>query len=670
MNEHAAAQSLLLCAKSTPSLTDGARNASFRRRPVTATAARKPARGFCRPFVYFACFAGPLLGSFSATSATTEADFKSAYYALSLSPTNSAFARLSVDSLGQGRLSQNPVFIEGQPAQPWQIQKLGAKQLACRPVGADPKSPAAWEFEFAENSFLIRSRFIEGRGAVPLVLTFDQHSNHATLLGLMQPHELRVLLPALLHLPDLGSVRITADAPGWKLDYDARRNVPRPFVRISFPPATTSTPRVEYRCEVTAIYPPLKGIEKDPLFDGFRRSYLNMLQVNPRVQMLANNSSSDPCAFTVYEYADIARQAPPLAKGLTCLDLIRMTLDRYLDGALGYGLVGYKATPEYPDTAAWGGTNTALDSYPSLIIAACDYAMGAKDVEWARRRYDRLTEWARAMMDADRDHNGLIEYPTSGNYGDRPKNESRPSNWWDTINFGHEDAYANALAFRAYRMLARVAYHLGKGADANFFLEKARKLRATYVPTFRNPKTGVLAGWKSADGQLHDYWFTFINGMAISYELVDDKDAKDIMDRLLRKMDEVGYQSYQLGLPGNLIPVAKGDYIIGEHRWGVPEKEDGSDGFQIYENGGATTCHAYYTIKALYQLGRVQEARKLFYPMLKGFAAGDYQGFGPDGQSKDWRAWDGACHGYEGFLVDGFLPLLAVFDEVSSRKPK
>ena len=626
------------------------------------------AHRFCRPFAYLACFAGPLLGCLSAACAVAEVDFKSPYYALSLSRTNPAIACLSVDGLGQGRLSQNPVFIESQPAQPWQIQKVGAKQLACRPVGADPKSPPEWEFEFGQDTFLIRSRFIEGQAATPLILTFNQHSNHATLLGLMLPREQRVLLPALLHLPDLGSVRITADVPGWKLDYDARRNVPRPFVRISFPPAVASTPRVEYRCEVTAIYPPLKGIEKDPMFDGFRRSYLNMLQVNPRVQMLANNSSSDPCAFTVYEYADIARLAPPLAKGLTCLDLVRMTMDRYLDGALGYGLVGYKSTPEYPDTAAWGGTNNALDSYPSLIISACDYIEGAKDSQWGQRRYDRLAEWGRAMMAADHDHNGLIEYPASGNYGERPTGDHRPSNWWDTINFGHEDAYANALAFRACRMLARLAMKLNKSADSMFFLEKALQIRAAYVPTFRNPQTGVLAGWRSADGKLHDYWFTFINGIAISYELVDDKDAKDIMTSLLRKMDQVGYKSYHLGLPGNLIPVAKGDYIIGEHRWGVPEKEDGSDGFQIYENGGATSCHAYYTIKALYQLGRVKEARKLLYPMLKGFAAGDYQGFGPNGQSKDWRAWDGTCHGYEGFLVDSFLPMLAVFDEVNARK--
>ena len=33
-----------------------------------------------------------------------------------------------------------------------------------------------------------------------------------------------------------------------------------------------------------------------------------------------------------------------------------------------------------------------------------------------------------------------------------------------------------------------------------------------------------------------------------------------------------------------------------------------------------------------------------------------------------WRDWHGGCHGYEGFLVDSFLPLLAVFDEWEARR--
>ena len=97
----------------------------------------------------------------------------------------------------------------------------------------------------------------------------------------------------------------------------------------------------------------MPGIEKDARFDGFRRSYLDIFQVNPRLQMLANNSSSDPCAFTLFEYSEVALHAPPLAKGLTCLDLVRMTLDRYLAGAKGYGQVGYGTVTEGADLIPW-----------------------------------------------------------------------------------------------------------------------------------------------------------------------------------------------------------------------------------------------------------------------------------------------------------------------------
>ena len=103
--------------------------------------------------------------------------------------------------------------------------------------------------------------------------------------------------------------------------------------------------------EVVAIYPRLPGIERDARYDGFRRDWLNIFQVNPRVQMLANNSASDPCAFTLFEYSSMARHTPPLAEGLTCLDLIRMTLDRYLAGAKGYGQVGYAAMADAVDFA-------------------------------------------------------------------------------------------------------------------------------------------------------------------------------------------------------------------------------------------------------------------------------------------------------------------------------
>ena len=111
--------------------------------------------------------------------------------------------------------------------------------------------------------------------------------------------------------------------------------------------------------------------------------------------------------------------------------------------------------------------------------------------------------------------------------------------------------------------------------------------------------------------------------------------------------------------------------LNGKPIWRVECGEtDGSDGFQFYQNGGATGCWAYYTVKALYQLGRAQDARRIFHPVLSGYAAGKFQGFDPkSGPSVDWRDWQGGGHGYEGLLVDNYHALLAVLEDVEAKKP-
>ena len=38
--------------------------------------------------------------------------------------------------------------------------------------------------------------------------------------------------------------------------------------------------------------------------------------------------------------------------------------------------------------------------------------------------------------------------------------------------------------------------------------------------------------------------------------------------------------------------------------------------------------------------------------------------------SKDWKAWDGTCWGYEGFLVDNYYALLAVLDREAALKKR
>lgn len=594
----------------------------------------------------------------------------SRFFAVECSAAQPQFLGLRVDSLGKGTFK--PSALRPPPAPEREtVAKVVDGQLQYRAKGLDAKAPARWAFAFDERSIRMITQWSAADAPEPLVLDFDLRGNHATLLGLVKADQ-TVRLPAVLHLPDCGSLRVTASDPAISLPYDARRSV-GPYARITFPPATEQHPRVEYRCEVTAIYPQLKSITGDARFDGFRRNWLNIFQVNPRLGAVANNSASDICASCAYEYADVALHSPALAEDLRPLDLIGQLLEFYTSGKPGYGFVGWLPFdldfgPGFPEQHK--NDPVFLDAYPNLLIAATDYALGTQDNAWLERNYPQVRGWAEALLALDHDGNGLVEYGMSGDSGSwSPSLSTRPANWWDTIGFGHEDAYSNALAYRGLRGMEQLAGRLKKESDVARYRQAAERLRAVYTRTFYNPATGVLAGWKSADGQLHDYYFLFVNGIAIHYGLVPRARAEAIIDKLLAKLKAVGYTRFELGLPGNLIPVARADYVDLNPRFGGGAKEDNSDGFQIYENGGATACHAFHFLAALYDLGRREEADRILLPMLAAFERGDFQGMGANGMSNDWKAWDGTPWGYEGFLTDNYYALLAVVARDGSLKP-
>jgi len=587
--------------------------------------------------------------------ATQTAHATSDYIDATVSLAYPGFTGLSLDSLGKEHFPQVTMRA---PAKPWRGADATrhGDWIEYRRPGAAGSGPPRWALEIGRQEIRLESHWSADDPPEPLVLEAENNICHVTLLGRMEPNG-SVQLPAIMHFPDQGSFRISAAPRAIKaLGYatgpgDMGANQAK-AVKITFPGATRDIPIVKYRWEVVAIRPKVAAIGADARFDGFRRNWLNMLQLSPHWGMLANHAASDTCAFCYYEYADIADCTPALAKGVTALDLVRETLDRIMGGANAYGMPGHGAFPEF-----------SADTLPSLLIAAQDYIAGSKDQRWLATNYARLEAWADKMLATDHDGNGLVKYALSGDSGSWPEQlKYRPANWWDTIGFGHEDAYANALAYRALNGMEEMARESGHPDDQARYRAAAHKLRAAYFNAFYNPATGVLAGWRSADGQLHDYYFLWVNGIAIHYGLVPKEEANAIMDRLLAKMKEVGYTRFDLGLPGNLIPVARKDYVDHDPRFGGGKKEDNSDGFQRYENGGATACFAYFTLAALYDLGRIEEADKMLFPMLEAFAQGAFQGRCDNGMSKDWKAWDGTCWGYEGFLVDNYYALLAVLD--------
>jgi len=566
------------------------------------------------------------------------------------------FEGLSLDSLGKEHF---PLVIIDPPAKPWRPTEAIRRglRLEYRGPGISSTKPARWTIELRKKGILLVSHWSADDPPEPLVLNVKTGVSHVTLLGLMEADG-SIQLPAIMHFPDQGTFRISAEPAsvislGYAAKYAAK------VVQIAFPGATQETPTVKYQWKMVTIHPRFAGIDSDPRFDGIRRDWLNIFQLSPNFHTLANNVNGASCAFVYYEYADVAEQTPPLTSKLKALDLIRQTLDSIIGGTKTYGMPGKGAYGEF-----------AADTSPSLLIAAEDYVEGTKDQQWLAANYGQLKSWTDGMLATDHEGNGLIEYGLSGNSYSWLHPKYRPSNWWDDIGFGHEDAYANALAYRALGGMARLAAQTKHTDDEIRYGAAAEKLKASYFKTFYDPTTGVLAGWRSADGQLHDYYFLWVSGIAIHYGLVPQDRANEIMDRLLKKMKEVGYTNFALGLPGNLIPVARKDYFALQLRWGGGIKADNSDGFQIYENGGATASFAYFTVAALYDLGRIDDGDRILLPMLNSFAKGDFQGYCANKDSKDWKTWDGTCTGYEGLLVDNYYAMLAVRDREAALKRK
>lgn len=603
-------------------------------------------------FALFVCLLSVL--SLPAQEAAGRA-VKTPYYSLALTPDGTSIASLSVDSLGNGEFRPSALFAPD------------AKAAAAVPAGAATQSD--WQFKFSAQSFQMVNTYHAGVPGQPLVLHFDPEQTHATLLTYVDGGQAR--LPALLHLPEQGSLRIEAESrQPVMLGYSAHRRG-HGYVDVMFPGATLESPRVVYTMTVVDIYPQVAGIAADPRFDGFRRDWLNIFQMNAEDGVLANNSASDPCAFVQHMYSEIAKYTPPLAKGLTAMDLVRASLDRYLSGQKACGI------PYYPpfDGNGWGRNelNTVTsDSYPSFLIAAGDYMTTTHDTQWLKKSYPGLRRWAELMLATDTNGNGLIKYSASGDSGSwTPRPDGgvllRPSNWWDTIGFGYEDAYSNALAYQALRDMASMAGMNGDKADAARYLERAARLKQAYLPAFFDPATGVIAGWRSADGKLHDYYFPWVSGAAVVYGLVPEKQGNAIFDHLLAEMKKVGYTNFEHGIPGNLIPIRREDYVDLNHGAGGPKLADGSDAFQVYENGSATAAFAYYSIAALYKLGRVHDGDDILFPMLKSYKAGKFDGRGPNGKSYDWQSWDGTPSGYEGFLADCFMALGAAMERPGGK---
>jgi hypothetical protein len=499
-----------------------------------------------------------------------------------------------------------------------------------------------------------------GDEALELAMPLDPRTCATTVLADDWGADGRFRLPFILSAPDLGQMLVTSDGPprldgalvgdraAQTLSLTLALPMPRPGepYHVSFSPVTLPAPA---------------GLADAARWPDARRGWFNFLQVSSRwtaggnagapAGVWANNVLSDPVSSTVFWLGEYALLVPELAPGVTSTALLSRTLDYWL---------AEKVTPEGGVSYVASPSGAMMDANPSVLIGAWCYVEATGDVDWAAQRLERLEFISAYLERRDVDGDGLVESPQSGNRGTHAFGETA----WDTYSSGWKNGYVNALTYRAWRCLADIEGRLGHVDRQARCDALADRLKDAYLPCFRNAETGWLGWWRSQDGFLHDVWSDVVTDMAILYGLVPADEGRAMLDRYWAALEKSGFHRFDLGVPLNIKPVHRDDQLTG---WGG-EKEDGSDTFGKYLNGGCCVSNAYFTIAANYAAGDPARADRIldamlrrqrdgFFPNGGGFQNGVVNRY-PDGA--EFFDWQGSTCGYEGHLVYSWMFLEAM----------
>ncbi len=503
--------------------------------------------------------------------------------------------------------------------------------------------------------------------AVEMLFPFDPLVTPTTILPQSWSTDRRGILPAVISSPDFGQMLLEDSTSHVVAKLEGDRNKHTVDLILELPGIGAGR-----ACTLTFtplhLSPP-KGMNGTSLWREVRRGWFNAWQPSSRwgdqdrpfsapVGILANNVISDPVSFALPFYADQALWTPKIAPAISVMGQVRQSIDWWLE---------HRTDPTGEVVGYWDYRHF-LDANPGIIVSSWDYVEATGDHIWLQTRIEQLEHLSTFLEHRDVDGDGMVEATQTGN--DNTLIEpARSCCWWDALNCGHKDGYTNAMIYRAWRCLAELEGQLGRQKHQEHFTELADRLKAVYFKTLYNPATGWLAWWRSADGQLHDYATPIVNGLAIEYGLVDPAEGRQILSRLRQKMQNMKFTRFDLGLPCTLDPVRRADYLQ-PNGLGVPSREDGTDTFQNYMNGGISAGHALHFIMAYHVVGESDKGDELFRAMLRRQAGVGFQNGVQNTANRgiDWTTWEGAPRGYEGYLADVFTFLQAAVLREPSRR--
>jgi hypothetical protein len=531
-------------------------------------------------------------------------------------------------------------------------------------IRATPESTIQWDIDAPPNHFEMSLSAAGSATLAPdsveMVFPFDPMVTPTTVLPADWHEDGSFELPLVITAPDFGQMLLRV-SPASKIRGRLEGSRDNHFVDLILElPQLDRDHKYTFSLTPVILAPP-QGLQDESLWRLARRGWFNAFQPSARwgeqnrafsspPGILGNNVLSDPCSLSLIFYADQMLWTPTVAEGISVAPLVRLAVEFWLDQRthMNGEVVGY-----------WDYANF-LDANTGPVICGWDYVEATGDLAWLEKRISRLEFVAEFLARRDQDLDGIVEATQSGN-ANTFFDPDRSCTWFDGVNHGWKDAYCNAEIYRAWRCLAELESKLHREEKRRRYAELADRLKAAYARVLYNPQTGWIADWRSEDGHLHDYASFVPSSMAIEYGLVDVEQGKKMIEKLWAKMQTSGFTRYELGIPPNFDPIHRFDCCQGSGSW-CPTREDGTDTFQRYQNGGISAGHTLHFLVANYLLGQGEKADQVLRAMLGRQQGDGFQNGVQNVMDKgiDWTTWDGQPCGYEGYLADVYYFLMAV----------
>lgn len=259
----------------------------------------------------------------------------------------------------------------------------------------------------------------------------------------------------------------------------------------------------------------------------------------------------------------------------------------------------------------------------NFIRGCANYFWWTRDINFLRDNINRMRMGMRYMMTEHETLERKVVFTPfvghDGRSGLKRESKDKPAtilsghgvgnNYWDLLPFGHLDTYATIHYYDALKHMARIEQEIEAHSEWNIpqgvlkvapetLLKHAAEVKAEGNRLFWNAKTGRFAAGVDADGNKHDYGFTFLNFEAVYYDFATTEHSKSILswlcgDRMVEGDTAQGADIYHW----RFAPRATTKRNINYYGWFWSGPETIPWGGQV-QDGGAVLGFSYHDLMA------------------------------------------------------------------------